>query len=102
MMGRRRSGAAHLIRAVIGLGGFLAAIQFFRSEALSERDTRSIVELLQQNQVGMALERLLGALSQEEMVFAGVIFLVSILVLAWPPRRQTPVLAPMPNEGVVS
>jgi serine/threonine protein kinase len=101
MMGRRKSGPAHLLRAVIGLGGFFGAIHLFRGEGLSTRDTRDVVGLLQESQLGKALETLLGALSQEEVVFAGVVFLVSVLVLAWPPRRRTPVLAPMPNQGVV-
>jgi len=102
MIGRGRSGAAHLIRALLGLGGFFWAIQLFRSEAISSAEAQGIVDLIQQDQVGPALERLFGAFSQEEAIFAGVIALVSVLMLAWPPRRQTPVFAPMPNQGVTS
>jgi len=103
MMGRRKSGAVHLIRAVLGLGGFFWAIQLFRSEAMSRTYAEGIVDLLNQNQVGLALEKLFGAFSQEEAIFAGVITLVSVLVLAWPPRRRTPVFAPMPeHQEVVS
>lgn len=101
MIGRRKSGAAHLIRALLGLGGFFWAIQLFRGEVVSSSEIQSIVDLIQQNQVGPALERLFGALGQEEAIFAGVIALASVLILAWPPRRQTPVFAPMPNQGVV-
>ncbi|UCD49835.1 MAG: protein kinase [Phycisphaerales bacterium] len=101
MVGRRKSGAAHVIRALLGLGGFLWAIQLFRGEVVSSAEIQSIVDMIKQNQVGPALERLFGALGQEEAVFAGVIALVSVLILAWPPRRQTPIFAPMPNQGVV-
>jgi len=100
MIGRRRSGAAHLIRALLGLGGFFWAIQLFRSEAISAGRIEDVVTLLQDKQIGHALERLFGAFSQEEVIFAGVIALASVFLLAWPPRRQTPVFAPMPNQGV--
>ena len=102
MIGRRKSGAAHLIRALLGLGGFFWAIQLFRGEVVSSGEIQGIVDLIQQNQVGLALERLFGALGQEEAIFAGVIALASVFMLAWPPRRQTPVFAPMPNQGVTS
>ena len=101
MIGRRKSGAAHLVRALLGLGGFLWAIQLFRAEVMSNGEAQGIVDLIQQNQVGPALERLFGALSQEEAIFAGVIALVSVLVLAWPPRRRTPIFAPTLNQGVI-
>ncbi len=101
MIGRRKNGAAHLIRALLGLGGFFWAISLFRSEVVSSSEARSIADLIGQKQVGPGLERLFGALGQEEAIFAGVIALVSILILAWPPRRHTPIFAPMPNQGVV-
>jgi hypothetical protein len=101
MVGRRKSGPMHLVRALLGLGGFFWAIQLFRSEAISKEQVRGVVEQIQQNQTGPALERLFGAFSQEEAIFAGVIMLVSVLILSWPPRRRTPVFAPMPPQGVV-
>ncbi len=101
MIGRRRSGPMHLIRALLGLGGFFWAIQLFRAEAMSARQVQSMVDLFKQNQVGPALEKLFSAFSQQEAIFAGVVILLSVLVLAWPPRRRTPVFAAMPNQGVV-
>jgi hypothetical protein len=100
LMGRRKSGAPHMIRAVVGLGGFFWAIRLFRSEIMATADVQGVVDFLKQDQVGLALERLLGAFSQEEAIFAGVIILLSVLVLAWPPRRQRPVFAPVANQGV--
>jgi hypothetical protein len=101
MIGRRRSGPAHLMRSLAGLGGFFWAIQLFRSEAISTSQVQSIVDLIKQNEVGPALQKLFSAFSQEEAIVAGVIMLISVLVMSWPPRRRTPVFAPMPNQGVV-
>ena len=103
MIGRRKSGPMHLIRALLGLGGFYWAIQLFRGEAMSATEVQSMVDLFKQNQVGPALEELFSAFSQQEAIFAEVIILLSVLVLSWPVRRRTPVFAPMPNQqGVTS
>jgi hypothetical protein len=101
MIGRRRYGPMHLIRALMGLGGFFWAIQLFRGDALSTGQVRSIVDLIQQHQLGPALQRLFSAFSQEEAIFAGVIVLGSVLILSWPPRKRPPVFAPTPHQGVV-
>ena len=101
MVGRRKSGPAHLIRALLGLVGFFWAIQLFRSEVMSQGEVQNIVDLFRQNQAGPALDRLFGAFGQEEAVVAAVIMLISVLVLSWPPRRRAPVFAQLPPQGVV-
>ena len=101
MIGRRRSGPMHLIRAILGLSGFFWALQMFRGAALSTEQVQKVVEFIQQNQMGPALEQLFSAFNREEVVFAGAIILVSVLILSWPPRRRTPFFAPLPNQGVV-
>ncbi len=101
MIGRRRYGPAHLIRALLGLGGVFWAIQLFGNEAMSSSEAQEVANRLQQNETGLALERLFEAVSQEEAIFAGVIALISIFIMAWPPRRPTPIYAPMPNQEVV-
>jgi hypothetical protein len=101
MIGRRRYGPAHLIRALAGLGGFFWAIQLFRSETISTEAVQRMVDLIQQNQAGSALEILFRAFSQEEAIVAGVIMLASVLILSWPPRKRAPVFAPLPHQGVV-
>lgn len=101
MIGRRKNGPAHLIRALLGLVGFFWAIQLFRSEVMSQGEVQNIVDLFRQNQAGPALDRLFGAFGQEEAIVAAVIMLISVLVLSWPPRRRTPVFAQMPPQGVV-
>jgi serine/threonine protein kinase len=101
MIGRRRFGPTHLIRAIAGLGGFFWAIQLFRSDAISTDSVQKMVDLIKQNQVGSALEILFRAFSQEEAIMAGIITLASVLILSWPPRRRAPVFAPLPHQGVV-
>ena len=102
MVGRRRSGPAHLIRALLGLGGFLFAIYAVQG-VISQIELQSIVQAFQQNQVGLGLDRLLDASSQDQTGIAAVTVLLSVLVLAWPARSRTPVFAPMPeHQGVVS
>ncbi|MEN6337554.1 MAG: protein kinase [Phycisphaerales bacterium] len=101
MIGRRKNGPAHLIRALLGLVGFFWAILFFRGEVMSQGELQNVVGLLQQNQVNQAMETLFRMFSQEEAMVAGVIMLVSVFVMSWPPRRRTPVFAPVPPQGVV-
>jgi serine/threonine protein kinase/TM2 domain-containing membrane protein YozV len=101
MIGRRRFGPTHLIRALLGLGGFFFAIQLFREGAISTDSVQRMVELIQQNQVSPALDILFRAFSEPPAIKAGVVTLASVLILSWPPRRRTPVFAPVPNQGVV-
>jgi len=99
MIGRRKSGPMHLIRALLGLGGFLFAIYAVQG-VISSIELEHIVEAFQQNQVGLGIERFLSACSQDQTAIAAGTVLLSVVMLAWPPRRRTPVFAPMPNQGV--
>jgi TM2 domain-containing membrane protein YozV len=102
MIGRRKAGPMHLVRALLGLGGFFWAIQLFRSEAIAPAQVQSMVDLIRQNQVDPALKILFGAFNQQPVIVAGVIILISVLVLSWPPRRRTPFFGPVPNQqGVI-
>ena len=99
MIGRRKSGPMHLMRALLGLGGFLFAV-FAVQGVISPIELEHIVEAFQESQVGPGIERFLSACSQDKTAFAAGAVLLSVLMLAWPPRRRTPVFAPMPNQGV--
>jgi len=99
MIGRRKSGAMHLMRALLGLGGFLFAVYAVQG-VISPIELENIVEAFQQSQVGLGIERFLSACSQDQTMIAAGTVLFSVLMLAWPPRRRTPVFAPMPNQGV--
>jgi hypothetical protein len=101
MIGRRKAGPMHLIRALLGLAGFFWATQLFLNGALSTEQVQQAVDQFKQNQVGPGMDILFRAFSHEEVVVAGVIMLVSVLLLSWPPRRRVPIMMPMPNQGVV-
>jgi len=101
MVGRRKNGPAHLLRAVLALLGFFMAILFFRSEVMGRGELQNVVNLFRYGQTSPALDALFRVFSQEEAMVAGVIMLVSVFVMSWPPRRRTPIFAPVPPQGVV-
>jgi hypothetical protein len=102
IVGRRHLGASHLIRAVLGLAGFVGAVMML-SDALSfsGRYSEEVVRMLNSRQIGPALDKLLRLSNTEAAVFAGIIFLTSVVILAWPARRKQAVLNPAINQGVV-
>jgi hypothetical protein len=100
ILGRRHLGARHLIRALLGLLGLILAISAF-SEAISGRYSREVIEMLNNRQIGPAFERLLQCWQNEQAFIAGILFLVSVVILAWPPRRRQTVMTDMPNQGVI-
>ena len=70
------------------------------SDASSSLYYDDIVNLLNSLQYGPAIEKLLQSWQNEEAFLALILFLVSIVILAWPPRRKQTVLAPPINQGV--
>ena len=99
VMGRRHLGIRHLTRAVFGLGGLFSAIFLF-IDCICGYRFRYIQEALNKNQLGPAFEKLLDGCMDGEAFFAVFIFLASIIILAWPPRRKQIVTTPAPNQGV--
>ncbi|MBN1807088.1 MAG: protein kinase [Sedimentisphaerales bacterium] len=102
IIGRRHLGARHLIRAVLGLIGFVFAVMMFSDAlSLSWRYSEEVVRMLNSHQIGPALEKLLRFSDTESAIFAGVIFLASVVILAWPARRKQTVLTPAINQGAI-
>ncbi len=99
ILGRRHLGARHLVRALLGLFGLILAFSMF-SEGISNRYSREVIDTLSSGQIGPAFEKLLQCWQCEEAFIAGILFLVSVVILAWPPRRKEIVYAAMPNQGV--
>jgi len=95
--GRRHLGARHLVRGVLGLGGLLATVMWL-SEGISW-GFRGFNNFSSE-QLGAVLERMLEGCQSEEVVIAGIFFLVSVVVLAWPARRKQIMLPPALNQGV--
>jgi hypothetical protein len=98
IIGRRHSGACHLIRGVLGLGGLLAAVMWL-AEGISW-GFRGNDEALASQQIGPILEMVLKGCQSEEVLFAGVFFLVSVVILAWPARHKQIMLTPALDQGV--
>jgi hypothetical protein len=99
IIGRRHLGARHMMRAVLGLMALFCVLLLF-SDAMSGYYFEDVVSMLEAQQIGPAFEKLLRSPQSEEALFAGVLFLVSVVVLAWPARQRQMILTPAPNQGV--
>jgi hypothetical protein len=104
IFGRRKGGAAHIIRAAVGtLGLFFCLLTLSDLTPPRAYSDSVIVDMLKNGQVGPAIERFLGYWRGEPAVFAGIIFIVSVIVLAWPPRRREDEFArAIQSQGVSS
>ena len=101
IIGRRHLGARHLMRAVLGLTGFVFVLLVF-SDAMSGHYFQDVANLLNSTpkQIGPAFERLLSSIHNGEALFAGVLFLLCVVVLAWPARHRQTIFGLTPNQGV--
>jgi hypothetical protein len=97
-IGRRRAGAKHIIRAVLGILLMLGALSFL-SDMIPQHyyADGQIVNMWQGGQTGSAVEALITHANDELLIPATCLFLTSIVILAWPPRRNKLVAAsPVP------
>ncbi|MHC4638155.1 MAG: protein kinase domain-containing protein [Planctomycetota bacterium] len=102
IIARRKSGPFHIIRAVLGMLGLLLALTLF-SDAMPRQYPQEVVNMLNNEQLGPALEKLLKSTGDEELVFALIFVVVSVVILAWPPRRKQPVFQTVAqNQEVIS
>ncbi len=94
IIGRRVHGVLHILRALVGLGGIGTTTMFMVDEMVSSYRFR--------NEPPQAFMEVLQQLRVETLAIGGIFLVISIAILAWPPRRRQPVLAPMPvpNQGV--
>ena len=100
VLGRRHLGASHLVRALLGFIALILAFAAF-SDASAGIYYDDVVNLLNSHQYGPAIERLLQSWQGEETIFIAMfLFLVSIVVLAWPPRRKQNILTASQIQGV--
>ena len=99
IIGRRHLGARHMFRAVLGLIAFFCVLLIF-SDAMSGSYFQEVVNMLNSEQIGPAFDMLLRSTHNEQAAFAGVLFLMSIVVLAWPARSRQMILTPAHYQGV--
>lgn len=98
-IGRRRAGAVHIIRAVVGILLMLSALGFL-DDMIPQHYYKEgrIVNMWQSGQAAPALEELMTHANDDLLIPATGLFLASIVVLAWPPRRNKQVTAaPVPT-----
>ena len=96
--GRRHLGARHLVRGVLGLGGLFATVMML-ADGIAWSFRRGMNDLGSQP-LGAVLERMLEGCKNEEVAMAGMFFLLSVVMLAWPARRKQVMLPPALNQGV--
>jgi hypothetical protein len=95
--GRRHLGTRHLVRGILGLGGLLATLMWL-TQGISWEFRR--FNDFGPEHLGKTLERMLEGCQSEPVAIAGIFFLVSVVVLAWPARRKQITLPPALNQGV--
>jgi len=96
---RRRAGIMHILRAVLGAGGLLLAC-FFLCMSLGRTQWPAIIAQMNANKIGPGIETLINRAGELEALLAAVTFLVSFIVLAWPPKRRIVLTPPAPAEEV--
>jgi len=96
IVGRRVHGIMHILRALIGLTGFALSMMFmidalFRDYRWRDNPPETVMAMLEQ-------------LQTETLAVGGIFVILSIAVLAWPPKRRMPMVtqASMPLQGVTS
>ncbi len=89
IISRRKSGAAHIIRGSAGLLGLLLALRAFAEVIPQYAYSRSdVVELLNEGKTGLALEKFFSYMQSEFAIGVAIIFIISVIILAWPPKTQ--------------
>jgi serine/threonine protein kinase/TM2 domain-containing membrane protein YozV len=92
IVGRRVHGVFHILRAVVGLAGIGITTMFLIDELIPRYRLQ-----------GMSMTapmQVFNHMAMDTLAIGGIFLVISMAVLAWPPRRRLPVFAPMQNEGV--
>jgi hypothetical protein len=97
MIARRRHGAYHILRAVIGIG--LLALSLVVCNEIVSYSCREIIENTSGQPAGAMVEQLGNAIFRSDMI--GVVFFLigAVLFLAWPPRRIPPRIVTLNPDG---
>jgi hypothetical protein len=90
-VGRRKAGSGHVLRGVIGIGGLLVAV-IILGNLLPEYYFSDIyvTGMWKDGQIGPALEHLFDHCRNGTWTCFLVLSLVSVIILAWPPKRPQP------------
>ena len=100
IIGRRHLGVTHMLRAVLGLMAFFCVLLVF-SDAMSGSYFHEVVNMINAEQIGPAVDKLLLSTQNKKAASAGVLFLLSVVVMAWPARSRQMIFNPAHYQGVV-
>jgi hypothetical protein len=87
MTARRTAGVGHMIRGVLGLAGLVCAVSMFGASFHDLQAWPAIAPLVAQNKIPAAFDLYLHQWDNEYVAFAAGLFLLGIVLLAWPGRR---------------
>jgi hypothetical protein len=95
---RRQAEFLHILRAVVGVAGLLLVCPIVYESLywMRRQGWEPIASMIADNRIGPALETFIDRIDGA-VVMAPILFLVSFIVLAWPPRRR---IALAPAEEV--
>jgi len=99
IIARRKFGAAHLVRAALGIGGFLISLVLL-GDSIPERYTPEINRLITQEEIGRALNMIFMQSKEDPAIMAAVFFVISLIVLSWPPAGRKSALPTGPANGI--
>jgi TM2 domain-containing membrane protein YozV len=115
IIGRRRAGAFHIIRAVIGVAALVTALMIFSemipSHYFEAPTTRPLTgyrqeqrdefrQMLTDQQTGRALGYLVDHVDDALAILGTGLMIVSVVTMAWPAKRQRKQLYPAPSLTV--
>ncbi|MBN1764494.1 MAG: protein kinase [Sedimentisphaerales bacterium] len=90
IMGRRHHGPSYMLRAAIGCLGVVFALSLF-SDATSMVNWETLKYIPNSGQI---VDEALRSVNSEKALIAGVLFIISILIMAWPAKNNRAIPAP--------
>ena len=89
VVARRRVAGWHMIRSLVGPAGMMLSI-YHVGQSFRGTNWTAIAGLAHANQPGAALDTFLTAPDEKHFIMAAVVLLLSIVLLAWPPKKAAP------------
>ena len=86
IIARRCHGIWHIIRSNLGLAGMALSLLCMYEGFFYSYDVVSLRNVLADN-TGKALENMIKNPDRQKLIFAGIVFILSVVLLAWPPKR---------------
>ncbi|MBN1125301.1 MAG: protein kinase [Sedimentisphaerales bacterium] len=87
IIGRRNGGAMYILRAMMGIFGLLA-VQTILASAFAHTNGAMLANALQQKNFEQAWNSLLNTVQVTPLYTAAGVFILSVFILAWPPRKH--------------